>query len=127
MGRRQVEFVALELHDFRCFGGLQRFEFEPPTAGGKSGVTAVTGWGARGKTVFVDALELALWGVKQQMKSPRRCCRLAHRFGGHPLRQPNAFINCEALRRPDPAAAAKLTVRVTEQDETRWTLEIRRR
>ena len=75
VARRQVEFVELELRDFRCFQGVQRFRFEPPTADGRSGVTCVTGWGASGKTVFVDALELALWGVRQQRKSPRRCCR----------------------------------------------------
>ena len=48
MGRRQVEFVELELHDFRCFGGVQRFALEPPTADGRSGITVLTGWGASG-------------------------------------------------------------------------------
>jgi hypothetical protein len=48
VGRRQVEFVALELHDFRCFGGVQRFEFEPPTSDGRSGITVITGSGASG-------------------------------------------------------------------------------
>ena len=71
MGRRQVEFVALELRDFRCFGGVQRFAFEPPTKDGRSGITVLTGWGASGKTALVDAIELALWGVRHRRLRPR--------------------------------------------------------
>jgi DNA repair exonuclease SbcCD ATPase subunit len=71
VGRRQVEFVALELHDFRCFGGVQRFEFEPPTSDGRSGITVITGAGASGKSALVDATELALWGVRHRRPRPR--------------------------------------------------------
>lgn len=126
MRRRQVEFVELELHDFRCFKGVQRFQFEPPTADGRSGVTCVTGWGARGKTAFVDALELALWGVRQQRKSPRPYCYVASRLNYNPLGEPKVFIHCDVLQKPDPRAAAVLALRVTEPDGAQRALEIRR-
>ena len=115
MRRRQVEFVSLELRDFRCFGGEQRMAFEPPAADGKSGVTALVGWGARGKTTVVDALELALWGIRRRMRSARRSW-FAGRFGLDAYREPMSVINCEALQGAHPEARTALTMRVTEPD-----------
>lgn len=123
--RRTVEFTELVLRDFRCFGGEQRIVFEPPAADGRSGVTALVGWGARGKTAVVDALELALWGIRRQMRSPRRTW-FSLRLGRDALREPMWLINCDALQGAHPEAAAALTLRVTECDGRRWTLAARR-
>jgi len=127
--RRQVEFVELVLRDFRCFGGEQRFAFEPPTADGRSGVTALVGWGARGKTTVVDALELALWGVRLQVKSARRT-PFERRHGRDAFREPQLLISGELLYGARdgarPAASAELTVRITEPDGSEWVLAARR-
>jgi hypothetical protein len=119
VARRQVEFVELVLRDFRCFGGEQRFTFEPPTADGRSGVTALVGWGARGKTAVVDSLELALWGVRRQVKSTRRT-PFERRHGLDAFREPMLLISCELLHGArdgaQPEASAELTMRITEPD-----------
>ena len=125
MGRFQVEFAALELHDFRCFGGVQRFEFEPPTADGRSGITVITGWGASGKTALVDAIELALWGARHRRPRPRWWGRaLPHRSDA--LREPQHFINCDALERADPKASATLTMRLHPPAGPTRTMELQR-
>jgi AAA domain len=122
---RQVELVALELHDFRCFGGVQRFEFEPPTADGRSGITVITGWGASGKTALVDAIELALWGVHHRRPRPRWWGRaLPHRSDA--LREPQHFINCETLQRTDGEASVTLTMRVLPAGGPARTMELKR-
>jgi len=125
VGRGQVEFIALELRDFRCFGGVQRFEFEPPTVNGRSGITVITGSGASGKTALVEAIELALWGVLHG--------RMRMRWGSGPLsrradalREPRRFINSGALERGDVEASIALTMRSRPPAGPSQSLELQR-
>jgi len=123
--RGRVEFVALEVRDFRCFSGVQRFEFEPPTADGRSGITVITGWGASGKTALVDAIELALWGVRHQRPRLRRGSGPLSRRADA-LRDPRNFINCAALEGGDGEAIVRLTVRSRPPVGPSQSLELRR-
>jgi len=119
----QAEFLSLELVDCGPFRGPQVFSFARPPAGGRCGLTVVTGGGGKGKSSLISALRLALWG------GPHLDAEHSRRYLGglSPfVTDRRRYINAAALRSASPEAWLRLTLRVHAGDGAAKTLRITR-
>ena len=119
----QVEFLSLEVQDFEPFRGRAVVSFARPPAGGRCGLTLVTGGGGSGKSSVLSALKLALWGGRHLDAAYfRREYGRGEAFATDWRR----FINETALRGASPQASLRLTLCANAGDGAPKTMVITR-
>jgi hypothetical protein len=120
----QIEFVSLDVEDFRQFSGRQHFEFAGSEVDGSCGLTLVLGGGASGKTSFCLALELALWGHRQVFRPHPWLWRWV------PPRLdptvPQTFISHPAAQQVGSQAKVRLRLRATAPSGARTFMSVTR-
>ena len=106
-----VEFVSLEIADFRPFGGTQTFVFARPRVAGQSALTVITGDCGSGKSSLIATLMLALWGTRLSL-SHSAACRSPVFCSGDPFAKAGNYVNADALHRSHRTARVTLTLSI---------------